>query len=32
MEIFLFYIRRKKGGNLKRVVFVRGDPSTCAFS
>jgi hypothetical protein len=32
METFLFYKRRKKGGNFKRVVFVRGGPSTCAFS
>jgi hypothetical protein len=32
MEICLLYKRRKKGGNFKRVVFVREGPSTCAFS
>jgi hypothetical protein len=32
MQIFLFYEPRKKWGNKKRVVYVRGGSSTCAFS
>jgi hypothetical protein len=32
MEIFLFYEMRKKGGNDKRVVYIRGGSCTHVFS
>jgi len=32
MEIFLLHERRKKQGNQKRVVYIRGGFRTCAFS
>jgi hypothetical protein len=32
MEVFQFYEMGKKPGNKKRVVYIRGSSSTCAFS
>jgi hypothetical protein len=32
MKIFLFYEMRKKRGNKKRVVYVKGGFHTCEFS